>query len=248
MMRGRPAVYATFASYDEVAHHSGLMRADTLEALRKLDQQFDRIGARAAVRPAPVRDRGAVRSRADAGRDVQAAQRLRARRARRALARQRPRGHRPRRRRRAGRDGAARRRRGHRPSVREARQGRRLRAAGHRHGLRQPRARLSHVGEAAAVDGGDRRAPSGAASGAARPPAHRLGARPLRRARRGRPRRRRRQLPRRGARRGRGPAGAVLADGGAAPAAHRRLRPRGRHHGRQLLRPARWTRAVPSRS
>src|SRR4051795_9970408 len=40
MMRGRPAVYATFSSYDEVAHHSGLERADTLEALRKLDQQF----------------------------------------------------------------------------------------------------------------------------------------------------------------------------------------------------------------
>ena len=38
MMRGRPAVYATFSSYDEVAHHSGLERADTLEALRKLDQ------------------------------------------------------------------------------------------------------------------------------------------------------------------------------------------------------------------
>ena len=29
---GRPAVYATFSSYDEVAHHSGLERADTLEA------------------------------------------------------------------------------------------------------------------------------------------------------------------------------------------------------------------------
>jgi uncharacterized membrane protein YvlD (DUF360 family) len=43
MMRGRPAVYATFSSYDEVAHHSGLERADTLEALRKLDQQFGRI-------------------------------------------------------------------------------------------------------------------------------------------------------------------------------------------------------------
>jgi len=43
MMSGRPAVYATFASYDEVAHHSGLERADTLEALRKLDQQFGRI-------------------------------------------------------------------------------------------------------------------------------------------------------------------------------------------------------------
>jgi uncharacterized membrane protein YvlD (DUF360 family) len=43
MMKGRPAIYATFASYDEVAHHSGLERADTLEALRKLDQQYDRI-------------------------------------------------------------------------------------------------------------------------------------------------------------------------------------------------------------
>ncbi len=43
MMYGRPAVYATFSSYDEVAHHSGVERADTLEALRKLDQQFGRI-------------------------------------------------------------------------------------------------------------------------------------------------------------------------------------------------------------
>jgi uncharacterized membrane protein YvlD (DUF360 family) len=43
MMKGRPAIYATFSSYDEVAHHSGLERADTLEALRKLDQQFARI-------------------------------------------------------------------------------------------------------------------------------------------------------------------------------------------------------------
>jgi len=45
MMKGRPAIYATFASYDEVAHHSGLERDDTLEALRKLDQQFARIDA-----------------------------------------------------------------------------------------------------------------------------------------------------------------------------------------------------------
>ena len=57
MMKGRPAIYATFSSYDEVAHHSGLERADTLEALRKLDQQFgaDRAGA------APTR-RGRTRS------------------------------------------------------------------------------------------------------------------------------------------------------------------------------------------
>ena len=53
MMRGRPAVYATFSSYDEVAHHSGLERADTLEALRKLDQQFDRIARARAYAPRP---------------------------------------------------------------------------------------------------------------------------------------------------------------------------------------------------
>src|SRR4051794_30070880 len=53
MMRGRPAIYATFSSYDEVAHHSGLMRADTLEALRKLDQQFARIDAARRYAPRP---------------------------------------------------------------------------------------------------------------------------------------------------------------------------------------------------
>jgi len=53
MMRGRPAIYATFSSYDEVAHHSGLMRADTLEALRKLDQQFARLAAARRYAPRP---------------------------------------------------------------------------------------------------------------------------------------------------------------------------------------------------
>jgi uncharacterized membrane protein YvlD (DUF360 family) len=53
MMRGRPAVYATFASYDEVAHHSGLERADTLEALRKLDEQFGRVDAARRYAPRP---------------------------------------------------------------------------------------------------------------------------------------------------------------------------------------------------
>jgi hypothetical protein len=53
MMRGRPAVYATFASYDEVAHHSGLERADTMEALRKLDQQFGRIERARRFAPRP---------------------------------------------------------------------------------------------------------------------------------------------------------------------------------------------------
>ena len=68
MMRGRAAVYATFSSYDEVAHHSGLQRADTLEALRKLDQQFDRIASARVSRPA-LRDCRALRPRPDPGRD-----------------------------------------------------------------------------------------------------------------------------------------------------------------------------------
>jgi uncharacterized membrane protein YvlD (DUF360 family) len=53
VMKGRPAVYATFSSYDEVAHHSGLERADTLEALRKLDQQFARIDRARRYAPRP---------------------------------------------------------------------------------------------------------------------------------------------------------------------------------------------------
>ena len=53
MMRGRPAVYATFSSYDEVAHHSGLERADTLEALRKLDGKFAEIERARRYAPRP---------------------------------------------------------------------------------------------------------------------------------------------------------------------------------------------------
>ena len=53
MMRGRPAVYATFSSYDEVAHHSGLERADTLEALRKLDDRFAEIERARRYAPRP---------------------------------------------------------------------------------------------------------------------------------------------------------------------------------------------------
>ena len=53
MLRGRPAVYATFSSYDEVAHHSGLERHDTLEALRKLDKQLVRIMRARRYAPRP---------------------------------------------------------------------------------------------------------------------------------------------------------------------------------------------------
>jgi hypothetical protein len=53
LFRGVPAVYATFASYDEVAHHSGLERPDTLEALRKLDQRFAMVERATAYAPRP---------------------------------------------------------------------------------------------------------------------------------------------------------------------------------------------------
>jgi hypothetical protein len=53
MFRGVPVVYATFASYDEVAHHSGLERPDTLEALRKLDQRFAMLDDARRYAPRP---------------------------------------------------------------------------------------------------------------------------------------------------------------------------------------------------
>jgi uncharacterized membrane protein YvlD (DUF360 family) len=53
MFRGVPAVYATFSSYDEVAHHSGLERPDTVEALRKLDQRIGMIERSRRYAPRP---------------------------------------------------------------------------------------------------------------------------------------------------------------------------------------------------
>ncbi len=76
MMRGCPAIYATFSSYDEVAHHSGLERADTLEALRKLDHQFGRMERARRLRAASVRAGCPLRPRANPGSNLQAAQRL----------------------------------------------------------------------------------------------------------------------------------------------------------------------------
>ena len=56
MMRGRPAVYATFSSYDEVAHHSGLERADTLGSAAEARRAVrTHPTARAATRAAPTR-------------------------------------------------------------------------------------------------------------------------------------------------------------------------------------------------
>jgi len=43
MLAGRPAVYADFLGYDEVGHHSGVERFDSLEVLRSIDQQIGRL-------------------------------------------------------------------------------------------------------------------------------------------------------------------------------------------------------------
>jgi uncharacterized membrane protein YvlD (DUF360 family) len=43
MLAERPVVYADFLGYDEVAHHSGIERFDTLSVLRSIDQQIARL-------------------------------------------------------------------------------------------------------------------------------------------------------------------------------------------------------------
>ena len=113
-------MYATFASYDEVAHHSGLERADTMEALRKLDQQFGRIerARRYAPRPYEIvvlsdhgQTQGATfKQRNGYGLDDLVERSLAARRGRRLRGR-----------RRAERDGRARRQRGDRAQARTKR-------------------------------------------------------------------------------------------------------------------------------
>ena len=92
MMKGRPAIYATFSSYDEVAHHSGPRARGHARGAAQARPAVPADRAGAAVRGASVRDRRALRPRPDPGRDLQAAERLRPRRPRRAepLRRQRP--------------------------------------------------------------------------------------------------------------------------------------------------------------
>ena len=52
---GRPVGYSTFLAYDEVAHHSGVERADALAVLRRVDRQIGRIAAAARDAPRPYR-------------------------------------------------------------------------------------------------------------------------------------------------------------------------------------------------
>ncbi|MGC4108240.1 MAG: phage holin family protein [Thermomicrobiales bacterium] len=43
MMRGVPSVYTMYLAYDEVAHHSGIMRGDTMRVLREVDRDIGRL-------------------------------------------------------------------------------------------------------------------------------------------------------------------------------------------------------------
>lgn len=53
VLAGRPIVYTTFLAYDEVAHHSGVERPDTLAVLRRVDRAIARIAAAVAHAPRP---------------------------------------------------------------------------------------------------------------------------------------------------------------------------------------------------
>ena len=235
MMKGRPAIYATFASYDEVAHHSGLERDDTLEALRKLDQQFGRIerARRYAARPYELvvlsdhgQTQGATfRQRNGYGLD-ELVQRNLAHGGVSAVAGgdEQDAMVEPRRRRGDGAQG-------------EGGEERRLGPRRRRPRLGQPRPRLPD-GEGRTDDArGARGPPSAAAAGSGLASAHRLGAREVGRARSRRARRRRRQVPRGGPCGGRRSARGLPRHGCAAPSAHARLRARAGPPRRQLLRP-----------
>jgi uncharacterized membrane protein YvlD (DUF360 family) len=55
ILAGRPTIYTTFLAYDEVAHHSGIERPDSLAVLRDLDRQIARIALACADAPRPYR-------------------------------------------------------------------------------------------------------------------------------------------------------------------------------------------------
>jgi uncharacterized membrane protein YvlD (DUF360 family) len=52
---GRPVAYITFSGYDEMAHHAGIERPETLAVLRKIDREFARLERIASDAPRPVR-------------------------------------------------------------------------------------------------------------------------------------------------------------------------------------------------
>ena len=229
-----PAVYATFSSYDEVAHHSGLERADTLEALRKLDQQFGRIDRARRYAPRPyvivvLSDHGQTQGATFKQRNGYGLDDLVQRSLTGGSVEQIA----------GGDEQHAMVRNAIGEATGESRRSTRRRTsrrAGRRPRLGQPRARLPDGGAAPADARGYPGAPSAPDSGSPRASARRLDPRPL-----GATGRRlgadADTLPRRRARRGARPARQLLALRAATTRPDGLVPARGRHHGRQLLRP-----------
>jgi hypothetical protein len=55
ILAGRPSVYTTFLAYDEVAHHSGIERPDTLAVLRRVDRAIGTIAQAVPHAPRPYK-------------------------------------------------------------------------------------------------------------------------------------------------------------------------------------------------
>ena len=55
ILAGRPAIYTTFLAYDEVAHHSGIERPESLYTLTKVDREIERIRRVLPEAPRPYR-------------------------------------------------------------------------------------------------------------------------------------------------------------------------------------------------
>ncbi len=53
MLAGRQVAYTTFLGYDEVAHHSGIERTDSLAVLRRIDREFRRLDQARKYAPRP---------------------------------------------------------------------------------------------------------------------------------------------------------------------------------------------------
>jgi len=53
MLRGVPSMYTTYVAYDEVAHHSGILRGDALRVLRQIDRDIGRLARVAEEAPRP---------------------------------------------------------------------------------------------------------------------------------------------------------------------------------------------------
>ena len=73
MYRGANVIYADFTDYDEIAHHCGPERVESLQALDGVDAAIGTLAKAAEDAPRPYRFVDPVRPRAEPRGDVQAA-------------------------------------------------------------------------------------------------------------------------------------------------------------------------------